>query len=73
MTSPPKWLLWEYKAGSVRFNGDHSGFVRTFGIDPATTQDTTPPSGGGTTPPSTSLGTDVIIHMVCPHCGVKIY
>jgi len=74
MTSHPKWLLWEYKAGSVKFNGDHTGFVRTFGIDPATTQDTIPPStGGDTPPPSTTLGTDVTIHMVCPHCGKKIY
>jgi hypothetical protein len=74
MAPSPQWLLWEYKAGSVRFNGDHSAFVRTFGIDPATTQGTTPPTGGGTTPPpSTTLGSDVTIHMVCPHCGAKIY
>lgn len=73
MASNPKWLLWEYKAGSVRFNGDHSAFVRTFGINPATTQNTTPPTGGGTTTPPTTLGSDVTIHMVCPHCGKKIY
>jgi hypothetical protein len=74
MAPSPQWLLWEYKGGFVRFNGDHSQFVRIFGIDPATTQGTTPPSSGGTTtPPSDSLGTDVTIHLVCPHCGKKIY
>jgi len=74
MRDPPKWLLWEYKAGKVRFNGDKAKFISTFGIDPSTTP-TTPPStdtGGTTTPPATSSG-EVIFHMVCPHCGKQIF
>jgi len=68
-----KWLLWEYKSSSVYFNGTHSQFVSTFKIDPETTQsddssdDSTDDSSSGTT------GSDVNIHLVCPHCGVKIF
>jgi hypothetical protein len=70
----PQWLLWEYKGGFVRFNGDHSAFVRAFGVDPDKTQTTTPPSSGGTTtPPAGGTANEVIIHMVCPHCGKQIY
>ncbi len=70
-----EWLLWEYKAGRVKFNGDHQKFIRTFGMDPETPQDP-PPSGGGETPapnPTPAIGTDVTIHMVCPHCGQTIF
>jgi hypothetical protein len=73
MAPSPQWLLWEYKAGSVRFNGDHSAFVRTFGIDPATTPIPTPPPGTDPVNPPTPVGSNVTIHMVCPHCGAKIY
>lgn len=69
----PYWRLWEYAAGKVKFNGPTlAKFIEFFGVDPTTTQDTTPPAGGDTTPPTT-LGSDVTIHMVCPHCGKKIY
>lgn len=82
MTSHPKWLLWEYKAGSVRFNGDHTNFVQTFGIDPEAPPETQETQGTLQPQQSTSdgsvlntavQGTDADIHMVCPHCGKTIY
>ena len=69
------WKLWEYKSSQVRFNGSHSQFVSTFKIDPETTPVTpTPPAPTiPPTTPGTTLGSEVTIHMVCPHCGTKIY
>ena len=75
MTSHPKWLLWEYKAGSVKFNGDHTAFVRTFGIDPEAPLETLQSQqsiGGDLTLPPAIQGTDETIHLVCPHCGKQI-
>jgi hypothetical protein len=69
MTSPPKWLLWEYKAGKVRFNGTKQQFVSTFKVDPVSTP-TTPTGGGGAAGESPTGGG--IIHIVCPHCGKLI-
>lgn len=71
MTSPPKWLLWEYKAGYVRYNGDYAGFVKKFGIDPLQTG--TNPTPTPTPTPTPSTGSDVFIHMKCPHCGKQIF
>jgi len=66
------WKLWEYKSSKVYFNGSHSQFVSTFKIDPETTQ--TDDSSGGTDPTTpVIIGSDVTIHMYCPHCGQKIY
>jgi len=67
MTTHPKWLLWEYKASKVRFNGDYQGFVQKFGIDPLQPTPTPTP-----TPTPVNL-TDVKIHLYCPHCGKKIF
>jgi hypothetical protein len=71
-----KWLLWEYKGGYVKFNGDYNQFVRTFGVDPED-DSTQPPSGGtgDTGGGSTGGGSfpDVNIHMTCPHCGKQIF
>jgi hypothetical protein len=71
MKSPPVWLLWEYKAGKVRFNGTKEQFIRTFKIDPSATP-ATPPTGGGTPAPidTTSGG---LVHVQCPHCGKMIF
>ena len=69
---PQQWLLWEYKAGCVRFNGDHNQCERKFGIDPAIVNPAPAPIPQPTPVPG-DLGTDVTIHMVCPHCGQKIY
>jgi len=71
--SPPTWLLWEYKAGYVKFNGTQGEFVRKFGLDPtdlSSTNSGSTSSGSGT---STSTSNDVNIHLVCPHCGKKIF
>lgn len=70
-----EWLLWEYKAGRVKFNGDHHKFVQTYGTDPEISQNPPPSSGGGGTVPSPApaVGTDLTIHIVCPHCGTKIF
>ena len=62
-----KWLLWEYKGGYVKFNGTHSQFVQTFGIDPETTPSPIPDD-----PPDGSAA-DVNIHLTCPHCGKRIF
>jgi hypothetical protein len=74
--SPPTWLLWEYKAGYVKFNGTQDEFVRKFQLDPTDLSSdsdgtTTSPGGNGTTTPTT--GNDVTIHIVCPHCGKRIF
>jgi len=75
--SPPTWLLWEYKAGYVKFNGTQGEFVRKFGLDPTDLSSITGgststggDSGGSTT---TTTSGDVNIHLVCPHCGEKIF
>jgi len=66
------WKLWEYKSSKVYFNGSHSQFVSTFKIDPETTQ--TGDTSGGSDPTTPVItGSDVTIHMYCPHCGQKIY
>jgi hypothetical protein len=70
MTSPPKWLLWEYKAGKVRFNGTKQQFINTFKIAPTSSPVTPPTSGGGAAGESPTGGG--IIHVVCPHCGKLI-
>ena len=73
MTSHPKWLLWEYKAGCVKFNGNHLNFVETFGFDPEVAGDAIPQStGSGTTLPPATSGTGAGIQMVCPHCSRTI-
>lgn len=84
-----KWVLWEYKSSSVRFNGSHSQFVSTFKIDPETTQGDggssgdggtgEDPSSGGSSTVTLSMSTtltttgDANIHIVCPHCGQQIF
>jgi len=66
-----EWLLWEYKGGYVKFNGDHSQFVRKFGVNPEATPVQPPAGGGGIT---VGGGTaDVNIHLTCPHCGKQIF
>ncbi len=55
MRSPPKWLLWEYKAGKVRFNGDFNLFVKTFGIEPGTGTTTPHPPARAGRPPRQRL------------------
>ena len=30
MIDHPKWLLWEYKSGKVKFNGTYQQFVNCF-------------------------------------------
>lgn len=79
MKSPPKWLLWEYQPGKVKFNGSYKHFIDTFGVDPATS---TPagggaaaggtPTGGGNTTPDLPLS-GLLIHLQCPHCNKLIY
>ena len=66
-----KWLLWEYKGGYVKFNGDHSQFVRTFGIDPEIVSEQ-PPAGDSGNSGEVNI-TDVNIHLTCPHCGKRIF
>lgn len=76
MKVPPKWLLWEYQPGKVKFNGTYKQFVDTFGVDPAS-------SGAETTPtPNPNTGEETtyempkegfLIHQRCPHCGRLIY
>jgi len=66
-----EWLLWEYKGGYVKYNGDHSQFVRQFGLDPEATP-ATPPNPGGEVPASGDAP-DITIHMTCPHCGKRIF
>ena len=78
------WLLWEYKSSGVYFNGSHSQFVSTFKIDPETTQDGGDTGGDSGSSGSTSTITltsttelvtsgDVNLHVVCPHCGQRIF
>jgi hypothetical protein len=66
-----EWLLWEYKGGYVKFNGDHSQFVRKFGVDPETVPVQPPAGGGGIT--VSGGAADVNIHLACPHCGKQIF
>ena len=71
----PKWLLWEYKAGKVKFNGDVHQFIRQFGVDPTDLNnipDPTPTPSPAPGPINTG-GNDVVIHMNCPHCGKAIF
>jgi hypothetical protein len=79
MTSPPKWLLWEYAPGKVKFNGTYKQFIDTFGVDPAAAP---PTSGGGTGQTPTTGGGDItyeipkegiLVHLQCPHCGKLLY
>jgi len=70
MTSPPKWLLWEYKAGKVKFNGSYQQLVNTFKLDPVS-DITNPPNGDNDLPPTPGSGG--FIHIQCPHCGKLIY
>ena len=67
--APPQWLLWEYKAGYVKYNGTQRECARLFGVDPA---QVSPPPTPTPTPINTG-GNDVVIHMVCPHCGKSIF
>jgi len=66
-----EWMLWEYKGGYVKFNGDHSQFVRKFGVDPEKDPVQPPAAGGGIT--VSGGAADVNIHLVCPHCGKQIF
>jgi len=72
-----EWLLWEYKGGYVRFNGDHTEFVTKFGIDPESASSQPlpqPPVGNGGLPlPVSGIAADVNIHLKCPHCGNQIF
>jgi hypothetical protein len=77
-----EWLLWEYKSSSVYFNGTHAEFVKTFKVDPETTQDTTTDTTTDDTTDTSTTTTsgavtvtsgDINIHLVCPHCGEKIF
>ncbi len=79
MKKPPKWLLWEYQPGKVKFNGTYKEFVDIFGVDPAATTPTgggggagDTPTGGGETTPDTSLS-GLFVHLQCPHCKKLIY
>jgi hypothetical protein len=69
MTSPPKWQLWEYAAGKVKFNGTYAQFIQRFELDPAASipgTPTTPPTDGDV---NNSIPTDGgIVHFICPHC-----
>lgn len=67
--SNPQWALWEYKAGKVKFNGDYGAFVRKFNMDPNQVDPVPTPDPT----PAPSVGADATIHMVCPHCGQKIF
>lgn len=67
-----EWQLWEYRGGYVKFKGDHEQFVRKFGVDPEVAP-TQPPATGGGTSGGGVLGSDVNIHLACPHCGQKIF
>jgi hypothetical protein len=70
MTSPPKWLLWEYAPGKMKFNGTYKQFVDTFGVDPAATSPGTPPTPN----PTPDIPSDgILVHLQCPHCGKLIY
>ena len=71
--TPPQWLLWEYKAGKVFFNGDYGQFIRKFNLDPEQVDPVIIPEPLPNPLPVPGVGTDVTIHMVCPHCGQKIY
>jgi hypothetical protein len=79
MKEPPKWLLWEYQPGKVKFNGTYKEFVDIFGVDPAATTPTgggsgagDTPTGGGETTPDTPLS-GLFVHLQCPHCKKLIY
>ena len=70
MIDHPKWLLWEYKSGKIKFNGTYQQFVNAFKLDPAAGTPTPPTGGGESAPiPATSA---VIAHLYCPHCGKLI-
>ena len=55
----------------MKFNGDHSQFVRKFGVDPETAPVQPPAGGGGITIGGGAA--DVNIHLACPHCGKQIF
>jgi hypothetical protein len=69
MTSPPKWQLWEYAAGKVKFNGTYAQFIKLFELDPAAS---TPPTGGGETGQTTPTDGG-FIHLKCPYCQKIIF
>ena len=67
-----EWLLWEYKGGYVKFNGDHEQFVRKFGIDPEV--ELSQPLHEAVEKPDFGLFSgNVNIHLACPHCGKQIF
>jgi hypothetical protein len=70
-----QWLLWEYKAGYVKFNGTQAQFQRQFGLDPTDLRppETQPAAPTPTTGTIFTGGNDVTIHLNCPHCGKQIF
>jgi hypothetical protein len=72
MKAPPKWLLWEYQPGKVKFNGTYKQFVDTFGVDPAATTPEITPTPNPTPTPETPLS-GLLVHLQCPHCKKLIY
>jgi len=73
MTSPPKWLLWEYKTGKVKFNGTYQQFIHTFSVDPAAEPVPVPvPEPDPDPTPDPIEGSAVKAHLYCPHCGKRI-
>jgi hypothetical protein len=73
--APPQWLLWEYKASYVKFNGSQAQFQRMFGLDPTDLRppETPTPTPAPTPGPIYTGGNDVTIHLKCPHCGERIF
>jgi len=78
MKAQPVWVVWEYAPRKARFNGTKAQFIQVFGFDPSSApapepepepEPPTPP-----TPPDQTIPTgEVVMHMVCPHCGKLIY
>lgn len=73
MKAPPKWLLWEFESGKVKFNGTYQQFVAKFGVDPATSAPIPPPTGSGNPDTPTPTAGGIFVHLQCPHCGRLIY
>jgi len=76
MKEPPKWLLWEYAPGKVKFNGTYKEFVDIFGVDPAATSPGTTPTPNPTPTPTPTPELPeggILIHQRCPHCKKLIY
>ena len=74
MKSQPLWVIWEYAPRKARFNGSKAQFIELFGFDPEQQPVPEPEPPASPVPPDQSLPAgEVIMHLVCPHCGKLIY